>query len=226
VSGQNTTLVINNGGTELNLTGALSSDEKSMTGSYTGPGGGCFTTPTSGTWTASLIPPLNGNFSGEITESTYMSVLVFGTISNTSQAPSIPVSGTVTQLGGPGSSNATLSGTISAVGYPCFSTATFTGTISGQNVYISIFGYNSQQIGTVGVLPAGPATPGIPAIVTVDQTGGVSLVAGSATDHVFFLGSSAPPAFGPCPPLQSSDSGTVPWDIATMTLRLSSASNF
>jgi hypothetical protein len=220
VSGQNTTLVINNGGTELNLIGTLSSDEKSMTGSYTGPGGGCFTTPTSGTWTASLIPPLSGNFTGTITGSNYMSIL---TGTNTGNVAPIPVSGTLMQVGGPGSSNATLTGTISATGYPCFTNATFTGTISGANVYLLVFGFNSQQIGTVGVPPTTSST-GTPATVVVDQNS-VSLVGST-----YALGQPNGPGgnpFGPCPPITNPAGGaSVPNDSATITLTLSSASNF
>jgi hypothetical protein len=208
MSGQNATLVINNGGTQLNLTGALSTDGTTLTGSYSGPGGGCYTTPTSGTWTASLIPPLNGTFAGTITDSIYMAAFTGQT-----PPPTIGVTGTFTQTGGPGSSNATITGTIQAAGYPCFRTANVSGTISGQNVYLQVFGYNDEQIGTIGVPPSTPAT------VVLDQET-VSLV-GSNQGNGLSLGETlGGKPTGPCPPLQTSN-GALPTDSAAIDFQLS-----
>lgn len=211
-SAQNVTLVLNNGGTELNLTGSLSTDGSALTGSYSGPGGGCFTTPTSGTWTASLIPPLNGNFTGTITDSAYMAILT-----GQNPPPVIGVTGTLTQTGGPGSSNATLTGTIQAAGYPCFSTAYVSGTISGENVYLQVFGYNDQQIGTIGVPPSTPAT-------VVSDSSGISLT-GSNQGNGLSLGETlGGKPTGPCPPLQTPN-GAQPTDSAAIDFELSGLLN-
>jgi hypothetical protein len=145
VSGQNVTIAINNGGNVLTLTGALASDNTSMTGTYQALGGACFTTPTTGSWTAILIPPVNGSFTGTLTGSTYMQALT----GVTPPAP-IVVSGTMTQSANFGASNATLTGTMTAAGYPCFTTASLSGTVSGQSIILTIFAYNGNPIGTTG----------------------------------------------------------------------------
>lgn len=215
VSGQTANFVIDNGGAELNLTGTVSSDQKSISGSYSGQAGGCFTTPTTGTWMASLIPPLNGNFTGTLTSSSYMALL-------TGQSPPAPVAvvGSFTQTGGAGSSNATLTGTIQASGYPCFRTASFSGTISGANVYLQVFGYDSTLLGTIGLPPGAPAT------VVVDSQGGVSLVgSGPGTSGLALGAVAAGKTFGPCPPLQTSN-GSVPNDAAAISLSLTGVANY
>lgn len=208
VSGQNVTLSVNEGGTAVNFTGGISQDGKSMSGNYQAEGGGCFTRPTTGTWNAFLVPPLTGNFTGTI-NSAYMQIL---------QAASNPVpvtvSGTITQSTNAGTSNATLTGTIKAVGYPCFSSAALSGTISGQNVYLNVFGYNGNQIGTLGQ-PGTVGAAGSPATVVV-ESGGISLV-DTSSDGLFLGAFTGTGTVGPCPPLivpgtnstQTSDSGSV-----------------
>ena len=146
VDAQSVTFSLNEGGTAVNFTGTISSDNQSMAGDYQAVGGACFTTATSGTWNAVLVPQLTGNFTGTLSGSTYMSALT----GQTTPAP-IAVSGTITQSSNADGSNASLTGTITAVGYPCFTTASLTGTISGQNVYMDVFNYQGVQIGTLGV---------------------------------------------------------------------------
>jgi hypothetical protein len=144
---------------------------------------------TSGTFTASLVPPLNGSFTGTLANSLYMAEL-------TGVAPPAPiaVSGSFTQSANAGASNASISGTITAIGYPCFSTASVTGTISGQNVYLDVFDYNGQQIGTIG-LPGIVGTPGTPATLVVNS-GSVSLTGTGSAQSGLSLGASGTP---PCP---------------------------
>jgi hypothetical protein len=163
VDGQSVIFTLNEGGTTLNFTGTISSDNQSMSGDYQGPGGGCFTRPTSGTWNAFLVPSLSGSFTGTLSNSAYMQALL-----GESAVPPIAVSGKMTQGANTGGSTATLTGTINAAGYPCFSTATLTGTISGQNVILSVFGYDGVEIGSIG-------TPGTAATVVVGPDG-VSLI--------------------------------------------------
>ncbi len=207
ISGQTVIFSVNPGGTTFNFTGNISPDFQSMSGDYQAPGGACLTEPMSGTWNAFLIPPLNGTFTGTITNSSYMAVLT-----GITPAAPIAVSGTINQGDSAGASNATLTGTISAVGYPCFTTASLTGTISGQNVYLDIFGYNGVQIGTLGQ-PGVGTTQGSPAIVEVNSTG-VSLV--DASTSGLFLGVfTGTGTVGPCPSLfngssnQTSDSAAI-----------------
>ncbi len=181
VNNQNVTFTLNQGGTEFNFTGSVSSSSSAsscsasttpgtttvISGTYQAPGGACYYYPTSGSFTACLVPPLNGNFTGTIS-SQYMAAL--NTSSGSSAVP-VAVSGSFAQSANAGGSDATLTGTISAVGYPCFTTASLTGTISGQNIYLSVYDYNGVQIGTIGQIPsAGNATLG-PATLMLTSTG-------------------------------------------------------
>ncbi|HWY57559.1 MAG TPA: hypothetical protein VNZ03_24050 [Terriglobales bacterium] len=214
ITGQNVTLSVNEGGTAVNLTGSISSDSTSMSGNYQAQGGGCFTTPTTGTWNAFLIPPLNGNFTGTISNSTYMTL-----VTGASPAAPIAVSGTISQSTNADGSNATLTGSISAVGYPCFSTALISGTISGQNVYLNIFDYNGVQIGSLGQSSGSAGVPGSPATVVVSSSG-LSLV-DTSTVGLFLGANTGTGTVGPCPPIfdptllanRTSDSGSVAFNF-------------
>lgn len=191
VNGQTIAFTENLGGTTYDFTGTLSSDNQSMSGSYAGQGGACFTQSTTGTWTALLIPPLDGNFTGTLSGSSYMTLLT----GITPVAP-IKVSGSITQSSNEGGSNASLTGTITAVGYPCFSTVSLSGTISGQNVYLNVFDYSGEPVGFLGV-PSSPAT------VVPNSGVGVLLVdnnVGNGLQLGIYNGTST---VGPCPPLWS-----------------------
>jgi hypothetical protein len=153
ITNQSVSFTLNAGGTAISFTGVIASGQTSMSGSYQALGGACYPDPTSGTWTASLIPPLNGTFTGTI-DSQYMGILG----GSTATVP-VSVSGSFAQTTNAGSSTATLTGTITAVGYPCFTTASLAGTISGQNIYLSVYGYNGLQIGTIGQVQAQAVTP-------------------------------------------------------------------
>lgn len=213
ISGQNVTIAVDEAGTTLNFTGTLSPDGTSMSGDYQGPGGGCYTTPTTGTWNGFLIPSLSGNFTGTI-NSSYMQIL-----QGAKTPVPVAVTGSITQSTNAGTGNATLTGTISASGYPCFSNASLSGTISGQNVYLNIFGYNGVQIGTLGQ-PGTVGAPNSPATVVV-QSGKVSLI--DTSNSGFFLGAAVGngTVVGPCPPLivpgststQTSESASVQFDF-------------
>ena len=61
ISGQNVTFSLSSGGTVFNFTGVIAPDNTSMSGNYQALAGACFNKPTSGTWNAFLIPPLNGS---------------------------------------------------------------------------------------------------------------------------------------------------------------------
>jgi len=204
VNSPNVSFTENLGGTIFNFTGSVASDNQSMSGDYEVLAGGCSTQPTTGSWNAILIPSLTGSFTGTLMHSQYMLALT-----GSSSAPPIPVTGTITQSDNAGASNATLTGTINAVGYPCLATASLSGTISGQNVYMDVFSYNGQQIGTVGV-PSGEATGSgaAPAVVTV-TAGAVSLVGTGSGGLTLGFG-----AFDPCPPILDSTEG----DTANVTL--------
>jgi len=197
ITGQNVTFSINPGGTVFNFTGVISSDNTSMSGDYQALSGACYVPEaTTGTWTAVLVPPMNGSFTGSLSNSAYMSLLT-----GVSPPAPIAVSGTFAQSTNAGASNASLTGTITAVGYPCFTTATVTGTVSGESVILSVFGYDGSQIGVLGTA-SGPATaaPGSSGLTldTVGTTGPLTLGKTSATTTV-----------GPCPPLNGGSGNTI-----------------
>jgi hypothetical protein len=189
VSSPNIAISVDESGSTMSLTGAVSSDNQSMSGTYETLAGGCSDKPTSGTWTALKVPSLSLQFSGQLLQSAYMQLL-------TGMSPPAPivVSGRLTQSANIGSSNAMLTGTISAVGYPCFRTASLTGTISGANVVLSVIGYQGTQIGTIGTALA-------PAIVAVNS-GQISLSGNNSDGSGLTLGAiGAGASFGPCPAL-------------------------
>ena len=200
-SGNNVSFSVNEGGTVLNFAGTTFSSGAAMSGTYLGPGGGCFENPTIGTWTAIQVPALSGNFTGTFTNDSYMP-LVNG-------SSTVQVSGTLTQTVNSGTSSASLTGTISAAGYPCFATANLTGTISGVNVNLAIFGYDGEQIGTIGTQTA-PAT-----VSTSSQ--GTTLVSNEPGGLVLQVNSSTSQPFGPCPAINNGSSLQT-YDTADVTL--------
>jgi len=209
ISSQSVTFIEDLGGTAYNFTGTISSDSHSMSGQFSAPGGACFTTATSGTWSAVLVPPLNGNFTGTISGSNYMALLT-----GANPVAPIAVSGSITQSTNAGASVATLTGTITAVGYPCLTTGSLTGTISGQNVYLNVYDYSGALVGDLGQPSGSAGTPGSPATVVVDSTSGISLVDSNSTG--LFLGVyNGTSVVGPCPPL-STTNGLVTSDGASV----------
>ncbi len=176
-NGQNVSLSINQNGTVLNFTGTVDYPNASMSGSYAGQGGSCFNKPTTGTWSAVQIPSISGSFTGNLSNSAYMALLGV-------TAP-IQVSGTLTQSPNAGA-NASVTGTITATGYPCFSTATLAGTVSGQNVYLAIYSYTGEQIGTLGAVDDAATVSSV--------SGGIQVMGKLSLEFTTTAGT-----FGPCP---------------------------
>ena len=212
VNAQNLALEINEGGTSISLTGSLSPDGTTMTGTYAGSGGGCFNAPTTGTWSAVQIPALTGSFTGSLTDSVYMS-----TLTGVNPPAPIMVSGSLTQGPNDGTaSSSTLTGTISAQGYPCFRTVTVTGTITGQNVFLSVYNFNANLVGTIG-LPTSPGAPSAAAVVTSDATGLHLIGSQPGTSGLALGANSGGVTFGPCPPILLNGS-PLPNDAAAIEL--------
>jgi len=209
VSGQNVTFSLNPGATVFNFTGSISADYQSMSGTYQALGGVCYGDPTSGTWMATFVPSLTGNYTGELTDSTYMSVLT-----GANPAAPIIVTASLSQSSNANSSTATVTGTINAVGYPCFTKAYLSGTINGANVYLGVFDYSGVQIGTLGVPGTGADGIGTPATVMASSTG-ISLV-GTGTGGLA-LGNGGIP---PCPPIAQPSGTSLTSDDSTITLSL------
>jgi hypothetical protein len=202
INGQSVAFSLNPGGTTLNFTGTLASDNKSMSGEYQAQGAPCFATATTGTWSATLIPPLNGNFTGTLSSSQYMAAL-------TGQAtpPPVVVTGTLSQSPNVGTNNASLRGTIIAQGYPCFTTATLTGTISGENVLLSIYSFDGDLIGSIGVQSPAVVSEG-PGGTTLNTDVSGLLLGSSASGHLT----------GPCPLIESLGGTPISFDTAAVSL--------
>lgn len=138
ISGSNVTLNVNEFGGALNMTGSISADNASMSGSYLITEGSCHASA-SGTWVGVQVHPVRGAFHGTMTSATPP---LAGSIYD--------VSGTLTQGQNEGSSNTDLTGVLNAVNYPCFSTVNVRGTISGQNVLLSFYDpLTGNKVGTV-----------------------------------------------------------------------------
>jgi hypothetical protein len=209
ISGTKVTFSLNPGGTEFDFIGVISPDSQSMSGSYQALGGVCLGVPTSGTWTATLVPPLNGSFTGTLTDSTYMTALT-----GLNPPEPIAVTGSFTQTNNAGASNASITGTITAAGYPCFTTAYLSGTINGQNVYLNVFDYSGVQIGTLGV-PGIAGIAGTPAVVASGRSIGVSLQGTGQAG--LSLGNSVAQ---PCPTVAQSNGTSLSGDVSTVTLTI------
>jgi len=135
VSGSNVALTVSPTGITVNLTGTLGSDQASMSGDYIILPQGCSgsqTAPEMGTWTANLVKPLGGSFTG-----TFTSVKV----------GDLPVNGQVTQAANTGSS-APLGGKLMVAGY-CFSATNISGAISGTDVVMNLLNSDGSQAGEV-----------------------------------------------------------------------------
>jgi hypothetical protein len=135
VDGSNVSLEINPTGTVIDLTGTVSG-QSSMSGSYTILSTGCAGSgdaPQTGTWTASLVPPLSGNLQGTFTSNRLGPFAVTGQVS---QGPNT------------GISNAALTGTLNVPGY-CFATANITGVVSGTSVVMNLVDPNGSELGEV-----------------------------------------------------------------------------
>ena len=133
VSGNNVSLTVSTVGSQLELTGTTS--QSSMSGTYITLASGCTTNPPrSGTWTASLIPALNGSFAGSF--------------DSNMQQTTFQIQGQISQ-GTVSGANATLTGTLS-VPDPCVTgNLTISGSISGTTVVMNLLDSTGAQAGQI-----------------------------------------------------------------------------
>jgi len=124
----------------------------------------CGVAQDTGTWTATLVPPLTGGFQGFF-HSAYSTSFV---------NQDFPVSGTFTQGRNIGAATATVTGTLLFQDpvtllndYPCLTTASVNGTISGNTVLLQVFSTSGIAVGQIGQTP-GTAAP--PFAVSFDNT--------------------------------------------------------
>jgi hypothetical protein len=156
IDGQNVTLNAVAGSQTFVLTGALSADGSTMTGTYTlsadtsSSSPPCATAQTGLNWTAKSVPPLTGAIQG-----------VFHSTALTLAHQVFPVTGSVTQGENIGASTATVTGTLSFIDpasllsdYPCMATASLNGQISGNTVILQIIGIDGLNAGQIGIQPS------------------------------------------------------------------------
>ncbi len=133
LTGSNLAMTVSPAGQTVNLTGVSTNNFTSMSGSYSVLATGCGQTGV-GTWTATQVKPLNGNFLATFT-STYTGGLAFQFI------------GTVTQGTNTGESTATLSGTMTSTNSPCFNSASIAGVISGTSLVFNVLTAQGVALG-------------------------------------------------------------------------------
>src|SRR5215469_6835214 len=181
VNGQALNLSVNQNGQMLTLTGSSSPDGSSMGGNYSSAAGAC-EPGESGTWTAALVRPVSGLFSGN-----------FHSTSSTSynlQDKDFQVSGNLIQSTNTGASSATVTGFITASNYQCFSSAALNGTISGSSLRLSIIDATGLQIGEMGAAVGSQAPGG--ATVSPD---GLTIIGSNAAGTGYFIGNTKPCPF-------------------------------
>lgn len=151
ISAGSVTLTTTAGTQTFAMTGNLSADGTTISGSYTTTDGkGCGTLQTTGLpWSARLVPPLTGKIQGSIHSVTSAAHL---------SDQDFPVTGVLTQGENIGASNATVTGTLTLEGYPCLDTASVNGVISGSSVVLQIFASNGLNVGRIGA-PVGFQNP-------------------------------------------------------------------
>jgi hypothetical protein len=138
VSGTNVAFTVGLTGLTVNLTGTLGSSQASMSGDYIILPSGCESatsnTQETGTWAASLVTPLSGNFKG--------------TFTSRRLAKALAVTGQVSQGQNTGISNAALTGNLSITGY-CIAGANISGVVSGTAVVMNLVNPSGVEVAQV-----------------------------------------------------------------------------
>jgi hypothetical protein len=133
LDGSNVAITVNQIAQTVALTGVVTSDGSSISGDYSILASGCGATQV-GTWTASRVKPLNGNYTGTFT-SGQNNGLVYDVAATVAQGPNT------------GTSTATLSGTMTSTNAPCFSTFTISGLIGGTSVVFNLLASDGTAVG-------------------------------------------------------------------------------
>lgn len=160
-------------GQTFTLTGTLSFDNSTMTGSYSSTdGAGCGIAIASQTWSAQLVPELSGSVQGYFHS--------MGGSAGLNEQEFV-MSGSLLQDANTGASNAVVTGNLSFIDptttnpdYPCFALASVNGQISGNTVSLQIVASDGTTIGQIGQA-APPAVAG-PQAVTLNPLGGGSIL--------------------------------------------------
>jgi len=212
ITGQTVNLTAqSSAGQTFTLTGTLSFDNSTMTGSYTSTDGAGCGTATAQNWSATLVPPLTGNIQG-----------FFHSMGGTAglDAQEFVVSGAILQAPNTGASSAAVTGSLHFVDpttflsdYPCLPTGyvSVTGQISGTVVSLQILGSDGSTIGQIGQTV--PSTASGPQAVTFNSTGaGLVLQSLAGTGYAVYE-----PACGGGTLQSPADAGSVCIGVNTTT---------
>jgi hypothetical protein len=178
LSGANVIITEVAGTQTFTLTGTLSSDGSTMTGTYTSTAGtaadgsACGYAESGLSWSAVSVPPLTGSITGNFHSG--------GSGDNSGLLnQDFPVTGTLAQGPNTGASNATVTGTLSFVdsltglsNYPCIPAGyvSVNGQISGNTVILQLIDLNGANDGQIGIPLSQVGLNGGLAPVTFDST--------------------------------------------------------
>ena len=133
VSGSNVAITVAQTGQTVTLTGTATSGSTSMAGIYSVLASGCGAS-TVGTFTATQIKPLSGNFQATFTSGEFV-----GTVYD--------FAGKLTQEPNTGASFATLSGTMTSTNAPCIRSFSIAGLIRGTSVVFNFLASDGSSQG-------------------------------------------------------------------------------
>jgi hypothetical protein len=206
ISGQTVNLTAQSVGAQtFTLTGTLSLDGSTISGTFTSTDGAGCGIAAAASWSASLIPILTSTS----VQGTFHSM--GGTAGLTEQE--FAVSGALLQGTNTGASSATVTGNLSfgGSGYPCFAGVTVSGQISGNTVSLQIIGSNNATVGQLGQSFTGSAS-GLQPLTLVATSGGYVLQSLSGTGYAVFA-----PGCGGGTLLAPADSGSVCLAVTSTT---------
>jgi hypothetical protein len=187
VSGQTVQLTAVAGTQIFTLSGTISLDGSTMSGTYTSTAGTapdgspCGTAQSGLQWTAALVPSISGAVTG-----TFHSA---GGAEGLNEQDFI-VSGGLTEGNNTGASGATVTGSLTFVNsgtnvsdYACVASASVYGTISGASLDFQIVGGDGSILGQIGV-PAGSTDASGLNPVTVAAASGGSIITGAGPNYM------------------------------------------
>jgi hypothetical protein len=134
LSGSNVAITVNQVAQTVNFTGTAASDGSSMSGDYSILASGCGVGSTVGTWTASQVKPVSGNYLATLTSGAQIGLTYTFTV-------------TVAQGPNTGSSTANLSGSMTSNNAPCGGNLSITGLVSGSSVVFNLLASDGSAAG-------------------------------------------------------------------------------
>jgi hypothetical protein len=162
LTGQNLSLTAMAAPQTFSLSGSVSADGSTLTGTYsTVATKDCGTAQSGLPFSARLVPPLTGSVQG------YLHSTSSGPPTDPVVNQEFSVTGSLVQGSNTGANSAAVSGTLNFTAYPCVNTVSVTGQISGSSVILQLIAANGLNVGRIGTTPA---TSGLPAAVIFESS--------------------------------------------------------